>query len=396
MISRYLLPAFIYILAILALNGCTQEKKLFTVYSLHEVVLRAMRGDAIANDTLSQLFDLTIPVNPRYNAFLIDSFDTKFGKRVYTILLEYPNPFYNRFAIYDSSLNLLLIDRSLNGNLTLAKLDQTAEHFLSVTESFRTKDNIKLERLSLYAVKRDSALLALRTFMKYDDSTNMVSQKLLNVSGSSIYMVAAAEPAKLLVKREFHYSLDTATHKFRSDNRPFEESVTNLIFAYKKSYSDDQIFDKKSALISIGNLPVPDTSKKYNNAKEKKAGFSISLPPSGWSTEKDIFISNQLKKPMKGTQYSNAAQGAKFMVIEIPYSDQAENYINYTLDQSAAKNYLMRFSEKIPFKRNYLLFFECTCSNRRFLLIFDVLQKSYDKYNNTDYKQIINSFSIDC
>lgn len=377
-------------------GGCGgNEKKTFAVAGFQEVILRAMRGDTHANDTLSQLFDLTIPINPRYNAFVIDSFSSKAGKRVYTVLLEYPNPFYNRFAIYDSSLNLLLIDKSLNGNLALHKIEQTKIPLISITESFRSKDNIQLQRISFYAVKKDSAVLSLRTFLKYDDSTNTLTQTPKEIAGNLIMTEISAKPEKLFAERSFQFKLDTVTCTFKGDFGKFDAAVMNLVQGYKKKYSDDQIYDKKSALVSIGNLTPPDSGKNYNNVKEKKAGFSITLPPSGWSTERNVFISSQLKKAMQGTIYTNQAQGAKISVLEIPYSDVAESFVNYTLDKTTSKNYIVRYTEKIPFKRNYLRFFEFTCVNKKFLVIFESPASSYERYGK-DYENIIGTFVIDC
>ena len=394
---KKIIPLFFIVISTIALiSGCGgQDKKLFTVPGFQEVILRAMRGDAHANDTLSQLFDLSIPVNPRYNSFTIDSFSVKPGKRVYTVLLEYANPFYNRFAIYDSSLNLLLLDKSLNGNLLQTKFEQTKVPFIGITESFRSKDNIKLERLSLYGVKRDSAVLSLRIFLKYDDSTSVLRQELDHATGDIITMKISAEPSKLLSQQITRYALDTVNMRFRGDIELFTDAVNNMILKYKKKFSDDQIFDKKSALVSIGNLAPPDSDKNYSNAKDRKAGFSLTLPPSGWTTKKDINISSQLRKSMRGTLYSNDAEGAKIAVIEIPTSEMAEAYLFYNLDLSATKNYSVRYTEKIPFKRSYLRFFEYTCANKKYLLIFEAPQASYQTYGK-EYEQIINSFNIDC
>ncbi len=394
---KKIIPLVVAVISTIALvSGCGgPEKKLFSVPSFQEAILRAMRGDAHANDTLSQLFDLSIPVNPRYNSFTIDSFSVKPGKRVYTVLLEYPNPFYNRFAIYDSSLNLLLLDKSLNGNLTQARFEQTKVPFIGITESFRSKDNIQLERLTLYGVKKDSAVVALRIFLKYDDSTSLLTQKLDRAQPEVITMNIEAKPEKLLKQRIARYVLDTTSMTFHGDGKPFDEAVENLILLYKKKFSDDQIFDKKGALASIGNLAPPDSGKNYSNAADKRAGFSITLPPAGWTTEKNIFISSQLKKPMRGTLYSNSAEGAKIAVIEIPSSEMAEAFVNYQLDLSATKNYSVRYTEKIPFKRSFLRFFEYTCVSKKYLMIFEAPQTSYKTYGG-EYEQIINSFNIDC
>ncbi len=376
-------------------NGCKQsENKTFEKHAFQEVILKAMRGDAKANDTLSQLFDLTIPVNPRYNTLIIDSINTQHGRTLYTILLEYPNPFYNRFAVYDSSLRLMLIDRSLNGNLKKSTLKVGTMQFIQITESFRSKDNIALERTSIYGMKRDSVVLGLRTFTKYNDSTVVLDRSIESMSKNLLLMKVNAKPKAVYNIDIDRFTLDTNSMKYKPDNTLFDSKVSELILLYKKPYSDDQIFDKKSALASVGNLAAPDTVKGNGNSKSKKMGFTISLPASGWTIEKDIFISNQLKKPTKGVIFTNNSEGAKIQVIELGLEDQAENHVNYSLDKSASKNYLIRFTDKITFKRNYIRFFEFTASNKRFLLIFDAPQTTYSK-NSDMYEQMINSFKID-
>jgi hypothetical protein len=204
-----------------------------------------------------------------------------------------------------------------------------------------------------------------------------------------------ASPERLFSQKATQFKIDTVTCLINGEHRAFDDAVQQLIFSYKKKFSDDQIFDKKSALVSIGSLTVTDSAKNYNNVKEKKAGYSITLPPSGWSTERNIFISSQLKKSMQGTIYTNQAQGAKISVIEIPYSEEAEAYVNYSLDKTGSKNYIIRYTEKIPFKRSYLRFFEYTCASKKFLLIFESPQTSYERYGE-EYQKIINTFVIDC
>ena len=103
--------------------SCSEQKtetitRRYTEDQIRSFVYNAVKGDKNANDSLSGLIDYYLPVNDKFNNLDIKQFVSSNGKHFFTVLLEYPNPVYNRFAIYDSVLNALLFDKSLNGKLS--------------------------------------------------------------------------------------------------------------------------------------------------------------------------------------------------------------------------------------------------------------------------------------
>lgn len=389
---------FVFILLISLLYSCSgdsTDRKHFNVKNFQSIVLSAINGIKSANDSLSGLIDFSLPVNNRYNILKIDSISLPVGRRFYTVLLEYPNPMYNRFAVYDSSLQLLLLDKSLNGYLSQGKMGTDRIRFLTLEESFRVKDFIKLKRLSFYYVKSDSIHLALRTFLEYDDSSNVIRQNVQSITGNFLFTSIESNPKNLLPNTQERYLIDTISGKIISQDTIVDKTIRNLIFNFNRNYSLNQIFDKKSALRSIGITAAIDSVHNYNNVKEKKSGFSLSLPPEGWRIKKDIFFSDQLKKAMKGNLYINESQGASFSVIEIGADQVAENFIPYTLDQEAKKFYTVRFTLALTIAKKIYRFFEISCLDKKYMIIFQSPRSSYEKYKE-EYENIINSFGVDC
>jgi len=116
------LITILFIIALI-LNCSQQDTK--TVYeringSKLELLLKdAIQGNAISNFKLSGFLISYTPPGEKYNKLIIDSTFTPTGIKLYSVLLEFPNPAFNVLAVYDESLNLYLQDNSLNGNIAV-------------------------------------------------------------------------------------------------------------------------------------------------------------------------------------------------------------------------------------------------------------------------------------
>ena len=387
------------ILAVFLLPGCKylqkEKQEQITVQKFQTLVMAAMNGDKEMNDSLAGLFDLSVPLATNYNSLIIDSVTTEKRLKFYTLLIEYPNPFFNRFAIFDTSFHLLLLDKSLNGNLKQTVIGNNIITFLVISEKFKSKDAINLERVNLYFAKKDSAVKSLSTFLSYDDGTVQLKQSIDNIYGNIINTNYDFKPKKLLTFTKNSFQVDTITGKATSHVTVFDDKVEELIQAYKKKYSDKQIIDKKTALESVEKQAAVDSVHEYSNVQEKKAGFSLTLPPEGWRTQKDVYITRQVKKARKGIIYANDGQGATISVVELNDGETAEDCINYALDQEVKKFYTVRFTDKILIQRSYFRFFEVSCLSKKYLIIFEAPKLSYEAHLQ-EYQDIINSFGIDC
>lgn len=386
----------IAVLILASIAGCSKSGKgeNFSGPELKSLIISSMEGSKDNNELIGKLFDYSIPLPKNYNSLIIDSIIVPPKVRYYYAVIEFPNPIYNRFAVYDSVGALRLMDKSLNGYLKAMKYGDQNYSFLTITERFTSKDVIKLERVNFYYFNKDTVTAALRTFTSYNDSLNDFRQSFLGFTNGRLSASLSGTSKKPFNPSEFYYALDTVKRRFLSQSTVFDDSIYSFIYAKKGKFSDMQIIDKKSAIQSTGQQASVDTVSKYNNFKEKKAGFSLSLPPAGWKIQKNVYVSAQLKRPTQGTIFYNDVLGAKFSVIEIKYTEVAENFVNYSLTQEERKYYTVRSTDKISIARLYFRFFEVSNVDKRFLVIFECPKASYEK-NQQEYTNIFNTFSID-
>lgn len=181
---------FIFTLLSLFVFGCSNPIKKETPPSLSEttlktIAIKAINGERIYNDSLSGLIDYSLPINSNFNDLKTIRIVTPVNKIFFALLLQYPNPAYNRFAVYDSSLYLILIDKSLNGNIDLKTIYINNQQFIETDESFLTKDIVELNRVSLY--KTDSTVTyRFRAYTKFTTSNNQYYQIITEISPNRI------------------------------------------------------------------------------------------------------------------------------------------------------------------------------------------------------------------
>lgn len=393
--GRWLLS--LLFLMIIIFSGCSEHKKPgppFSVNNFKSFYEKAKSGDKVFNDSLRGIIDLSLPQFINHNKMTFDSIITKQRKKLYAVLIEYENPLFNRFAVYDSAYNLYLMDKSLNGYLSLGKGTIDSIPYFEVLESFRSKDDINLKRLSLYTLRQNKFELSWRSYIEYSLNQEFRQQLIETLTPSIISTRIEVEPKLKLVDFNDKFFYDSASHRYESNKMVFDRLVDGWVSKYKLNVSDSQITDLASALRSIGTKTSVDSVHKFNNEKNKKAGFSIFIPE-GWRVGRDVFVTKFLKKPMKGSLYSNISQGASISVIELGADDMAENHIEYILDQTVQRYYTVRFNDNVVVKKNYVRFFEISCIDKKYLIIFEAPIFSYEK-NKQVYSDIINSFGVEC
>ncbi len=400
-INKFAIEGFILtgisLFFLLFCTGCGENNKKVEVFkskNFTSFLGKAMKGEKVFNDSLKGLIDLSIQQPEKYNKITFDSIIVKGKTKLYAVLIEFENPVYNRLAVYDSAYRLYLMDKSLNGYLSLTKGKMDTINYFEVIENFRSKDDINLKRINLYTVRGDRVELSWRNYIEYSEGKNFREQVIEAISAKSITTGIKVEPRLRLVDLKDKFFFDSTSQKYESNKMVFNRLVDGWVAKYNRDVSDSQIVDLASSLKSLGTKTSVDSVHKYNNEKNKKAGFSIFIPE-GWRVGRDVFITKYLKKPMKGSLYSNINQGAYVSVIELRADDLTENYIEYSLDQTVQRFYTVRFTENIVVKKNYIRFFEVSCIDKKYLLIFEAPIFSYDK-NKEIYSEIINSFGVEC
>jgi hypothetical protein len=179
-----MLKSLTVIITIIAITfpGCNsnREKKIDSTI-LRQTIEQAIAGDYDANVKLHGMISTKQIGKSDYNQLTIDSF--RIDKRsYYSVLLEYPDPTLNLFAIYDEDFNLYLLDKSLNGNLSAEWVQMGTRNFVFLQERFLTKDVLSLDRLSIYEVKNNSANLIYRSLSRFVQGNEISYQTIESVT----------------------------------------------------------------------------------------------------------------------------------------------------------------------------------------------------------------------
>ena len=387
----------IIILSAFFLAGCAKKseiKKPLTIssFQLKNLVTKAISGNKAVNDSLHQLIDLTLPLNSNYNQFSIDSISVN-NKKFYSVLITFPNPIYNRFAIYDNSLRNYLLDKSLNGYVNEKIISLNSYKYFRVLENFVSKDNLNLQRLSLYSVKNSGANLIFRAFTQLNEPHAKFEQKIDEISPDRIKTSFSSSIKSSLRNKADIFEFDSAQNKYVSKAEVFLNFIKARIKYYKHRTIKKELTDRKSALNSVGINPEQVNIK---DNKSKNTNYTISIT-NDWSEIKDLSINDGLKKRLKGDKYLNNLIGASISVIPLYENESAEMYINYDrkLRKKKDGSILVRYSSTKISGRSLIQYYEFSCDSKKYLLILSCSKYTFKKYQKL-YSKIINSFHINC
>ncbi|MCK9426265.1 MAG: hypothetical protein M0Q21_09535 [Ignavibacteriaceae bacterium] len=388
---------FISILLVgFAFSGCSKKEKIFHFNNkgIEYLISEAANGNKTANDSLTNLFDLNLPPQSIINKIEIDSIKNNSGKTFYGIIIEFPNPFFNRFAVYDSSMQCYFIDKSLNGYLSLTSINSEKRKFFQVFEQFMSKDILSLKRKNLYLVNGDSVNLALRFYTQFFSPEDQLIQEVETFTDDIAQTKILSEKGLTLQQNWDTFSFDERSLKFRSRNNYFESLVLQLTNLFARKPEKPFFYDQSSALKGFGKKFSVDSAQTYNNYKNKKMRFSLYLPE-GWKSISGVSFKDVLTAHVEGTKFINVSLGASFGVMKLKANSKAEDHLPFTLKNKVDGNYAVRFSEKNLINRNYYLCFEISCYTLKFLIVFQCPESLYEE-NKQTFESIINSFWIDC
>jgi hypothetical protein len=220
------------ILAIILISaGCSENKivqpEILSGEALQALVVSAANGDKKANDSLSGLIDLNIEENNLYNFLKVDSFYLD-SVKYFSVLIEYPNPVYNRLAIYDTAANCYLIDKSLNGKLSFDVMELDDSKFLKAVENFISKDTLILTRVSLYRKIANSINLVYRSFAELKTLKNNFYQNINFISEDTI-KTQIQVPKKFKLNAEDVFVFNSEDKKYQSNQSLFDSLVYRQI-----------------------------------------------------------------------------------------------------------------------------------------------------------------------
>lgn len=383
--KKFLLLSFIPLILFSSCNIFRQSNDVILL--TQQKIEKFIAGTDTSESAFRIFYDKELPPPGKANHIEIDTVILN-GKKFYTILAEYPNPLYNRFAILDSNSNILLIDKSLNGYLIENILRMKQVQFIQIEENFISKDSLNLKRISLYSVINPGyAALVLRTYTELKGPKITYYQKLTQFTPEEILtkISSTVQSKSELIDSSDKFLFDAEANKYFSSGSKFDSFVITFVANFISKNHNPTIAGSNS-------LIQPPENIKH---EEHEAGkFSIPLSDQ-WDEIKNVKVSHLMKKLVTGTKYINNQFGAEITVIQLPENDSSENYINYMLVNVSRGNYKVRYSEKIEDGIYYNQFFEYSCDSEKFLLILQTLKSTYETYRS-EYQNLINSFSMGC
>jgi hypothetical protein len=344
---------------------------------LRDLVNRALKGEQDANVELKGLLDKDHIGRRDFNSLRIDS-GYIHNKYYYSVLLEYFDPLLNIFAVYDDQLRFYLLDRSLNGNLSVQWAPNDKRNFIFVQEKFLTKDVLSIDRLSIYEIYDTSAGLIYRSLSRFVKDKDTSYQIIESITNNSIKTKMTGKRNLLLLNPTDTFEFDANTKKYISRRNYFNNFVKQEIRDFRWVTTKPQI---ASDLFSENNLTYGE-------------GFQISLTDE-WQKISPYTEENLLKKNLSGIKYFNKGLNASIIILALPEGQNAENYSSQNLSQNVGGKYSIRSTTRFTRGNNYNQVIEHSCENKKFLFLLDCPKNNYDR-NKRLFDDIINSFFIDC
>lgn len=389
MIRIFIVSIIIFTLALNCDQWNNPEKVEVNSSSLRQMVLWAINGDTVTNNKLSGLINLNFPINKKYNKLSIDSIQSQDGSYLYRVLLEYPNPVYNCFSVFDARLNALIIDRSLNGYINYSTFRKNDLNFIKITETYLSKDIFELNRLSLYLIDSAEVSLVFRSYSRLKTPDNEFTQNIIELNGERIKTEIYSSKISALTNKGDIFLFDDDFRKYISSSDIFSGFVRNEVKMLSYPYSNDLFSDYESAMHS-----TEDGDSVLKNIDADVKNFKLTLAP-GWIEDSSLTISRNINISLFGVTYVNKSAGSVINVAPIALRDSSELYSVIPLKNIQTGNYTVRYSDKKDTGTAYLQYFEYSFCGKKFLIIFEANKQNYER-NKTMYEKIINSFTIDC
>ena len=366
---------------------------------LKKMVEEALWGSKKSNINLSGLVRADTPSPKEANRIIIDSTDYKISNKLYTVLIEYPDPQYNILAVYDKNLVLYLQDNSLNGNIVTDWRTLSNKLYLVASEDFLAKDFLKLSRISLYTFIDTKLDLVFRAFTKYDKADETYLQKVETIDDNKITTLITVNKKSKLNNVTDTFNFDTMESKYISTQNILNEFIMSEISKAdwkleKPELTQKVIDEQKNGSENLSkDQPEKRTTTKTENAADPE-GFQISLN-SDWSAPVASAVSEYLITQLDGFKYVNQKLGSEIYIIPLPEGSSSAQFVKYKFGKPTHGDYQVRQTELIYSGYKQIQFFEHSCDAKSYLLLLVIPQDTFDS-NKKLYNGIINSFFIEC
>jgi hypothetical protein len=238
---------FLLLFLLLITSGCERKENIISPEKINTAVIKnlvtqAIDSNTVANGKLANLINYSLPVLNNYNSIIVDSIITG-NKTYYYVLLENPNPLYNKFAVYNSLLTPLLIDESLNGNIYLEKIASGRKDFIKVDEAYLSKDTLLLNRLSLYSADSSGVSLVFRTHIKFAKPEIEYFQDIVEISDALIKTRISSSEKSFINNKEDNFIYNHSAKKYLSSQNLFDEFLKKEIGSFNYKPSKEELID---------------------------------------------------------------------------------------------------------------------------------------------------------
>jgi len=372
MMNKLILYAF----AILAFvfSACSTSDENLNSAKLRSLVLQALDRNQEASVELKGLVDPKLISRKDFNSIRIDSGLVN-RKYYYSVLLEYFDPLLNRFAIYDDELRLYLIDKSLNGNLSVEWAEKDGRYFVFLQERFLTKDVLNLDRLSIYEVYDTTAGLVYRSVSRFVKDKNTSTQIIEKISADFLVTKISGKTDLKVINQADTFYFYPNSKKYLSSKNLFNNFVKQEIENFNWN---------------ITKLQIPAGILDDNTLPEFTIDLNEDWAKVSWYNEDKL-----LKSSLTGTKYLNNKLKAAITIFEIPLGKSGEDYSWYPFGSYAGENTTKRSTGNYNMDKNYNQLLELSCGDKKYLILFDCPKNTFEQ-NKRMLNQILNSFNIDC
>jgi len=184
-----------------------------------------------------------------YNQIFVDELKTG-DKTFFSVIIEYPDPRFNLFAIYDDDLNMYLVDRSLNGYLNSKWEENGAKKYVFLQEQFLTKDVLSVDRFSIYELGDDTAWLIYRAPSRFVKNNDLAYQRVETITDDFILTKITGLGTKITDIKVDTFYFNPNLKKYLSNNNLFEnyvkEEINNFEYETTKPQIRENVIDEKS------------------------------------------------------------------------------------------------------------------------------------------------------
>ena len=225
---------------LLIFSACNSENGKITKSDLEQLITDAISGDQTASLKLNGLLSKKYLHKKDYNQIFVDELKT--GNETYfSVILEYPDPSLNLFAIYDDDLNIYLVDKSLSGYLNSKWEQNGTNKYVFLQEQFLTKDVLSVDRFSIYELGDDTAWLVYRAPSRFVKNNNLAYQRVETITDDFILTKITGLGSKITDMKVDTFYFNPKLKKYLSNNNLFENHINSEINNFDTTLTKPQL-----------------------------------------------------------------------------------------------------------------------------------------------------------